>query len=73
MPEDRLGSRRGSVRATNGSTADIQAGVVGLGLMGMSITACLLAAGHPVTAVTRSLAKHKHARRHIWALLRQMA
>ena len=72
MPEDRLGNRRGSVRSTNGSTADIQAGVVGLGLMGMSITTCLLAAGHPVVTVTRSLEKHKHARRHILALLRQM-
>ena len=72
MPEDRLRHRSGPLRATNGSTADIHIGVVGLGLMGMSIIACLLAAGHPVTAITRSVAKHKHARRHILALLKQM-
>lgn len=72
MPEDRVRHRKGSLRATNGSTADIHIGVVGLGLMGMSIIACLLAAGHPVTAITRSVAKHKHARRHILALLKQM-
>lgn len=73
MPKNSLANRRRSVQAANGSTAQTQAGVVGLGLMGMSITACLLAAGHPVVAVTRSLAKHKHASRHILALLRQMA
>lgn len=32
-------------------TNEIQVGVVGLGLMGCSITTCLLIAGHPVTAV----------------------
>jgi 3-hydroxybutyryl-CoA dehydrogenase len=32
-------------------TNDIQVGVVGLGLMGCSITTCLLIAGHPVVAV----------------------
>ncbi len=35
-------------------TADIQTGVVGLGLMGHSIIACLLSAGHEVIAVTRT-------------------
>ncbi len=72
MPKDRSANRRGLVRARNGSTANVQVGVVGLGLMGMSITTCLLAAGHPVIAVTRSLEKHKYARRHILALLKQM-
>jgi 3-hydroxybutyryl-CoA dehydrogenase len=47
-------------------------GVVGLGLMGRSIITCLLAAGHPVTAVTRSLARHKDTRKQILALLREM-
>jgi 3-hydroxybutyryl-CoA dehydrogenase len=37
-------------------------GVVGLGLMGTSITACLLAAGHPVAAVTRSASKRRTVR-----------
>lgn len=72
MPENRSENGRGSVRATVGSTTDVQAGVVGLGLMGMSITTCLLAAGHPVVAVTRSVEKHRNARRHILALLGQM-
>jgi 3-hydroxybutyryl-CoA dehydrogenase len=61
------------VKAQSSGTQDIEAGVVGLGLMGMSITACLLAAGHPVLAVDRSLDKLRHARRHILALLKQMA
>ncbi len=73
MPQNRLAHRSRFVEAANGSPAKIPTGVVGLGLMGMSITACLLAAGHPVVAVTRSLAKHKHASRHILALLKQMA
>lgn len=33
------------------NTSDIKAGVVGLGLMGCSITTCLLMAGHPVIAL----------------------
>jgi 3-hydroxybutyryl-CoA dehydrogenase len=33
------------------NTAELPVGVVGLGLMGCSITACLLMAGHPVAAV----------------------
>jgi 3-hydroxybutyryl-CoA dehydrogenase len=73
MPKNSFADRRRQVQARNGSTAQMQTGIVGLGLMGMSITACLLAAGHPVVAVTQSLAKHKHGSRHILALLRQMA
>jgi 3-hydroxybutyryl-CoA dehydrogenase len=73
MPKNSFADRRRQVEATNGSTAQTQAGVVGLGLMGMSITACLLAAGHPVVAVIQRLTKHKHESRHILALLRQMA
>lgn len=33
------------------NTAELPVGVVGLGLMGCSITACLLMAGHPVSAI----------------------
>jgi 3-hydroxybutyryl-CoA dehydrogenase len=46
--------------------------VIGLGLMGTSIVACLLAAGHRVVAVTRDASKHKGANRHALDLLRQM-
>ena len=51
---------------------DIPAGVIGLGLMGHSIIACLLSAGHSVVGVTRSLTRHRGTRRHVLALLRQM-
>ena len=50
----------------------VPVGVVGLGLMGTSIIACLLAAGHPVIGVTRSLSKRRNARRHLHSLLREM-
>lgn len=72
MPKKIEGKKKREVQGVRSSAADVQAGVVGLGLMGMSIIACLLAAGHPVVAVTRSIAKHRHARRHIDALLQQM-
>jgi len=59
-----------SVIRTN--PADIPIGVVGLGLMGNSIMACLLAAGHPVVGVTRRLARRRNTRRHLHSLLREM-
>ncbi len=52
--------------------ADMPIGVVGLGLMGNSIIACLLAAGHPVVGVTRSISKRRNTRRHLQSILRQM-
>ncbi len=52
--------------------SEIRAGVIGLGLMGHSIVACLLSAGHEVIGVTRSVEKHSGTRRHILSLLRQM-
>lgn len=52
--------------------AKCDAGVLGLGLMGHSIIACLLASGHRVFGVTRSLAQHRDSRRRIAALLREM-
>ncbi|HRP55727.1 3-hydroxyacyl-CoA dehydrogenase family protein [Agriterribacter sp.] len=39
------------MRDTQLNAAEIKVGVVGLGLMGCSITTCLLMAGHPVVAV----------------------
>jgi 3-hydroxybutyryl-CoA dehydrogenase len=47
-------------------------GVVGMGLMGTSIAACLLAAGHPTTAVERDAIRRKKARTRLLALLRQL-
>jgi 3-hydroxybutyryl-CoA dehydrogenase len=47
-------------------------GVVGLGLMGSSIAACLLAAGHPVAGIDKSPERRKRVKRHILALLREM-
>jgi 3-hydroxybutyryl-CoA dehydrogenase len=43
-------------------TAEIPAGVVGMGLMGTSIAACLLIAGHPVAAVDSNAARRRQAR-----------
>src|SRR5512139_1626834 len=60
------------VRTKKPNTEKMRAGVIGLGLMGHSITACLLAAGHEVVAVTRNAARHKGTRRHILTLLREM-
>lgn len=49
------------------------AAVIGMGLMGHSIAACLLAAGHTVTGVTRSAAQHRGTPARIARLLREMA
>ncbi len=56
-------------RASGGKT---QAGVVGLGLMGTSIIACLLAKGHRVTGITRDLKKRRNTSRHLRRLLEEM-
>ena len=53
------------------NTNDLQAGVVGLGLMGCSITACLLLAGHPVVAVAPVPDDLKHAEDRITEHLRK--
>jgi len=47
-------------------------GVIGLGLMGTSITTCLLAAGHPVVGIDKDPAKRRNARKHALALLLEM-
>ena len=46
--------------------------VIGMGLMGHSIAACFLAAGHPVVGVTRSLRAHRATPGRIRRLLLQM-
>lgn len=53
-------------------TQPVDAGVIGLGLMGHSIIACLLAAGHRVIAVTRDSKQHRDSKRRIAALLEEM-
>jgi 3-hydroxybutyryl-CoA dehydrogenase len=46
------------------------AGVVGMGLMGSSIAACLLAAGHSVVGIEEDPARRRKALRRVLALLR---
>jgi 3-hydroxybutyryl-CoA dehydrogenase len=43
------------------NTTEISVGIVGLGLMGCSITTCLLIAGHPVVAIAPIPADMEHA------------
>jgi 3-hydroxybutyryl-CoA dehydrogenase len=62
--------RAAAIRPLDASAAP--AGVVGLGLMGQSVVTCLLAAGHPVVAVTRRPERWEAVRRHIRILLRQL-
>jgi 3-hydroxybutyryl-CoA dehydrogenase len=50
----------------------IRIGIVGLGLMGSSITACILAAGHEVTSLTRHIEKAAEARKRILSFLEQL-
>lgn len=53
-------------------TIDMPAGVAGLGLMGASISACLLAAGHPVTGVDSNKTQRDSSKRRISRLLTAM-
>ncbi|MGI8959911.1 MAG: 3-hydroxyacyl-CoA dehydrogenase family protein [Bryobacteraceae bacterium] len=50
----------------------ISAGVVGLGLMGTSITTCLIAAGHKVVAIDKDAARRRGLKRRVEGLLREM-
>ena len=50
----------------------IPIGVAGLGLMGTSISACLLAAGHPVIGVDPQVSQRSKAKKRVASLLRQM-
>lgn len=47
----------------------VQVGLIGLGLMGTSIAACLVSAGHQVMAVERDASRRKSARNRVRALL----
>lgn len=53
--------------------SEIAVGVVGLGLMGKSITACLLAAGHPVTGCDSDATRRQEAATAIAAMLEELA
>jgi 3-hydroxybutyryl-CoA dehydrogenase len=63
-----------SVRQSNKprtpSLKGTEVGVVGMGMMGSSIAACLLAAGHTVGAVEADAARVKKASRRVFALLK---
>src|SRR5882757_9114111 len=50
---------------SNTTAGAMPVGVVGLGLMGCSITTCLLMAGHPVVAVAPMPADLEHAERRV--------
>ena len=52
--------------------AAIPVAVIGMGLMGSSIAACLLASGHRVTGVTRSAGRARTARQRIREFLVEM-
>ena len=52
---------------------EIPVGVIGLGLMGTSIIACLLSSGHPVLAVTRNAQRRQSARDKVRELLEQLS
>lgn len=52
---------------------DCRAGIVGLGLMGTSITACLLAAGHQVAGLEKSVSRRRSIKRHVLTLLKQLS
>ena len=52
---------------------ECDAGVVGLGLMGTSITACLLAAGHPVIGIETDAIRRRKVKGNILSSLRKLA
>ncbi len=51
---------------------DDRVAVIGLGLMGRSIIACLLAAGHRVSGITRDVSRRTGTRDEVRALLEEM-
>ena len=52
---------------------DCRAGIIGLGLMGSSITACLLAAGHPVVGVEKDNKRRSRVKSHVLIALKKLA
>jgi 3-hydroxybutyryl-CoA dehydrogenase len=75
-----MNSSNENVGYSNGSGAsdlpvspeELPVGIIGLGLMGRSIVACLLSSGHPVLAVTRNVQKREDARNQVRGLLEEM-
>lgn len=65
------GGRTGSKRTKDGAgnPSRVQAGVVGMGLMGTSIVACLLGAGHRVAAIEKGAARRRTAPQRLLHLL----
>jgi len=53
--------------------ADCRAAVVGLGLMGTSITTCLLAAGHPVIGLEKETGRRRLVKSRVLAALKRLA
>ncbi|HKX00148.1 MAG TPA: 3-hydroxyacyl-CoA dehydrogenase family protein [Bryobacteraceae bacterium] len=50
----------------------VPVGIIGLGLMGTSITTCLVAAGHPAVCIDKEPERRKSLKRRVLALLREM-
>jgi 3-hydroxyacyl-CoA dehydrogenase len=50
----------------------IRIGVVGLGLMGKSVAACLLGAGHAVTGLDSDAGRRRNAKDRVFTLLKEM-
>ena len=69
---DRAPSQRSQDKHRKGQGNPVAAGVVGLGLMGTSIAACLLATGHSVVGVDKDAEKRRACRRRIASFLLQM-
>jgi len=53
-------------------TSDLQAGLIGLGLMGTSIATCLLSAGHSVRGLESDATKRRRAKGRVLVLLKEM-
>jgi 3-hydroxybutyryl-CoA dehydrogenase len=62
-----------SSNTSSGAHRPISAGVIGLGLMGTSITACLLAHNQKVFAIESDIGRRRTARRRVSALLHGMS
>lgn len=59
-------------RPLQGDKSKMRIGTVGLGLMGSSIAACILAAGHEVTSLVKDLSIVDEARQRILSFLEQL-
>jgi 3-hydroxybutyryl-CoA dehydrogenase len=68
----KFGAGEDQARVKRQNPSDVPVAVVGLGLMGTSMIACLLAAGHHVIGLSRNPDKHRDAADHIRGLLEEM-